>query len=247
MKVLRKLTYLRKSTPRYMLYAELGRYELSITIKTRMICFWNRIITGKQSKLSYQIYKYMLELPNFHSNWIKCIKNILTEIGRIDIWNNQENIQSKNLDCVVKQALLDQNLQQWNSSLQNSIKGTNYSIFKESIQLEEYLLNLKKPDWLNFLKFRTGNHFFPCETGRWSNIDINERRCNLCNHSDVGDEYHYLLQCPFFSHERINYIKPYYYRRPNILKFKQLLSIKSLKTLQKLCAFIKIILKNVKY
>ena len=53
---LRNITKARKSTPHYMLYAELGRYPLDITIKSRMIGFWNRIVTGNDSKLSYLLY-----------------------------------------------------------------------------------------------------------------------------------------------------------------------------------------------
>ena len=54
---LRKITKVRNSTPMYMLYAELGRYPIEITIKCRMIGFWNRIITGKQGKLSFILYQ----------------------------------------------------------------------------------------------------------------------------------------------------------------------------------------------
>lgn len=38
----------KKSTPNIMLYAELGRYPSYILIKSRMICFWKRLMCGKQ-------------------------------------------------------------------------------------------------------------------------------------------------------------------------------------------------------
>ena len=57
---LRKLTGACKSTPLYMLYGELGRYPLEIIIKTRMVSFWNKLIMGKENKLSMKIYRYML-------------------------------------------------------------------------------------------------------------------------------------------------------------------------------------------
>ena len=50
---LRTITKTKKSTPHYMLFAELGRYPLDITVKIRMIGFWTRIISGKETKLSY--------------------------------------------------------------------------------------------------------------------------------------------------------------------------------------------------
>lgn len=96
-----------------MLYAELGRYPLIIAIKTRMINYWNQLIIGKQSKLAVQIYKLMLNLPNFQSKWLQSIKNTLNEVGKIDIWNNQNNIQSNSFKKLIKQTLIDQNHQKW--------------------------------------------------------------------------------------------------------------------------------------
>ena len=51
--LLRNITKSRKSTPLYMIYAELGRSPIEITIQSRIISFWNRTICGKKSKLSF--------------------------------------------------------------------------------------------------------------------------------------------------------------------------------------------------
>ena len=47
---LRNITRLRKSTPIYMIYAELGRTPLDIQIKSRMIGFWISLINGNGNK-----------------------------------------------------------------------------------------------------------------------------------------------------------------------------------------------------
>ena len=46
-----------KSTPNFMVYAELGRYPLSISIKIRMITFWANIVNCNISKLSGILYR----------------------------------------------------------------------------------------------------------------------------------------------------------------------------------------------
>ena len=69
---LRKLTKARRSTPILFLYGELGRYPIS-----RMISYWYRLITGKESKIALQIYKYMLNQPIQNFMWINKIKEIL--------------------------------------------------------------------------------------------------------------------------------------------------------------------------
>ncbi|MEW8152430.1 MAG: reverse transcriptase family protein [Candidatus Thiodiazotropha endolucinida] len=241
---LRKITKTRKSTPHYMLYAELGRYPIDIIIKSRMIGFWNRIISGPQSKLSYLLYTVINNTPNFESKWLTHIKKILNDTGRFDFWLTQSNIHCYSLGKIVKRILIDQNLQNWHSSLQHSSKGINYQLFKNDVNLEPYFLLLQPKHFIPLVKFRTGNHYFPIETKRWEGIPLNQRRCTLCNCNDIADEFHYLINCSYFSTQRQKYIQRYYYIRPNILKYKELLALTSTIKLKKLCVFIKILLNH---
>ena len=73
---LRSITKLRKSTPVYMLYAELGRTPIEIQIKTRMIGFWISLVNGNNSKFSRKLYNIMLTDSGSGRNykWINYIK-----------------------------------------------------------------------------------------------------------------------------------------------------------------------------
>ena len=103
----RKITKTRKSTPLYMLYAELGGYPLAITIKTRVIGFWNKLICGKFTKLSFLFYQVLKCTENLNSKWIDHVKNILCNAGRNDLWLNQTRIASSSLKHIIKQILHD--------------------------------------------------------------------------------------------------------------------------------------------
>ena len=76
----------------------------------------------------------------------------------------------------------------------------NYRIFKDTFGFEDYFNILDENDFLIFCKFRTANHRLPIECGRWQNLERENRKCNLCN-SDIGDEFHYILKCPFLENE----------------------------------------------
>ena len=121
-------------------------------------------------------------------------------------------------------------------------RSKNYKLFKESIALEKYFLLLPPKQYITLMKFRTSNHRFPVETYRWVGIPLSERKCTLCDKDDIADELHYLLICPHFSAQRSIYIDTYYYRRPNILKFKELLSSTSCTQLKRLCKFVEIVI-----
>ena len=79
---LHKITNLRKSTPIYMLHAELGRYPMDITIKTRMIGYWISLVNGGNSKIAKTLYN--MHFNELHKGrdlkWISFIKNILVSV-----------------------------------------------------------------------------------------------------------------------------------------------------------------------
>lgn len=207
-----------------MLCAELGRHPLDLQIKQKMINYWTRLVTGKTSKLSYQLYLYMLN-SNFQFKWLNCIQTILNNCGMNYLLHEHLYFLPKNTSKIVKSRLNDQYFQNWHSQLQLSSKGINYNLFKSNIEFENYIHVLYGKLFFNMFKFRTSNHKFPIEKGRWENIDHADRKCNLCQKNDIGDEFHYLLVCPFFKSERNHAVDRYYYRNPNIIKFKELLSV----------------------
>jgi hypothetical protein len=69
-----------------------------------------------------------------------------------------------------------------------------------------------------FCSFRLNNHKLPVEYGRWNNIHRELGICNLCNTADLGDEFHYLLKCDYFSEKKKTCIAKKYFKNCNILK-----------------------------
>ncbi len=60
-----------------MVYGELGAFPLDIYIKSRMIRYWSRLISGKHTKLCFIMYQCLLELDRlglYTSSWLACIK-----------------------------------------------------------------------------------------------------------------------------------------------------------------------------
>jgi hypothetical protein len=66
------------------------------------------------------------------------LEKILNETGFSNIWQTQTFKSIEWLKQSIKQTLLDQFLQDWNSSVHNSPKETNYRIFKTDFKFEEY-------------------------------------------------------------------------------------------------------------
>ena len=151
-----------------------------------MVNFRVKLLTGKISKLSYNFYLFLSHSNDVTSKWIRFIKSILNSSGRSDIWFRQPNQISFPLGKLINQNLQEQFLQTWNSQLDNSSKGRNYSLFKSDISCETYITVLNGHMLHTMLKFRTSNHKLPIEVGRWNNTEISYRKCNLCQLNDTG-------------------------------------------------------------
>jgi hypothetical protein len=57
-----------------------------------------------------------------------------------------------------------------------------------------------------------------------NNIDRVNRICNKCDNITIGDEYHNIMECEHFSNFKNRFIVTNLRERPNILKFKQIMS-----------------------
>ncbi len=56
MKFLKQVLRVHKNTSNDMVYGDLGVFPLDIYIKRRMIGYWSRLISGKNTKLCYVMY-----------------------------------------------------------------------------------------------------------------------------------------------------------------------------------------------
>ena len=107
-----------------------------------------------------------------------------------------------------------------------------------------FLNILEDKDIYTLCRFRTTNHRLPIETGRWNGIERENRKCLKCNNNCIGDEYHYILECKLFENNRKKLIDKNLWQRPNILKFKEIMSCTNKFKLEKLCRFIRQINKS---
>ena len=228
-----------------MLYGELGQYPISISTKARMIGFWQRIINGKTDKISYKLYKILLAIHQqdlFHSKWLLSIKNILHECDKEQVWSNQE--APLNISKIVKLKLIEMYKSSWKESVFQSPKCLNYRIFKYNFGHEKYFVVLPDDLALAFFHFRSLNHKFPIEWGRYEGIAQDDRICELCSLHKLGDEYHHVLECSYFDDLRTLYLPRDLFFRPNTVMFENLMCSNDTHRLFKVSKYCKVVLKT---
>ena len=86
-------------------------------------------------------------------------------------------------------------------------------------------------------------YYVNLETGRWFNIERDDRICHLCN-SHVGDEFHYIFNFTSLSAERNDYIASYYTNRASAFSFFHLFSTQTTHFCVN-CKYLQIVIERV--
>ena len=246
---MRKMLKLHKSTPVCMLIGELGLKNISEYIENRMLNFWCNIATGDDSKISSILYKWikiLYDQNKFKSVWLDNIKTTLDNIGMSNLFHNTANINRIWFKNAIKLKLNDIYNQRWGESMFNSDTCLNYRAMTVQKQLQKYLVKLPRQYMYAMCKLKCANHKMPIVIGRYSNIPVDERICNICQLNEIGDEFHYLFKCSYFNEHRCKFVKRYYYIHPNMHKMTQLFNDTNDKELINLAKFINIIITHFK-
>ena len=215
-----------KLTPNCILYGELGRYPITIQIKSRMVGFWQRIVNEKQDKIAHRLYKILLTMHEgdfFRSKWLLSVKNGLILSGNQHARDLQANVPL-GLAKLVEMKLIENFKQERGDTVSHSSKCINNRIFKTELEFEQYFNLLPNDLATAVCHFRSLNHKLPIEYGRLWGVERDDRTCELCFLNKLGDEFHYLFECSYFKDQRRKYLPRDLSRHPNTFKFRTLMN-----------------------
>ena len=245
--VMRKFLKLHKSTPMCMINGELGLKEVSEFIENRMMNFWFQIETGEESKISSILYKWLKILHNkniYSSPWINKVETTLEHMGMSFLFDVVTNTKKGWFKNNTKLRLNNIYVHKWSESVFNNSVCINYRAMTVVKKTQTYILKLPKKYVYILCKFKCANHHLPIVKGRYTDTPVHERTCPLCTINDIGDEFHYLFNCTFFTAQRVKYIMRYYYTQPNTSKMMQLFESTDYSEMIKLAKFADIIMRH---
>ena len=242
MQFCKQILGVKRQTQNGFIYGELGRLPLSQYRIYAIIKYWLKILRARETKYVKYCYDMMLndlELHPHKNNWASDVKQVLDKLGLSYVWINQ-CVENENIFLsIVKQRIKDCYIQTWNGNINTSSRANSYKLFCD-FGFKHYLkcITIKKFRCA-LAKIRLSSHRLNIETGRWNRpnpIPIHERKCSFCDH--LEDEYHFILECPLYATLRKTYICSYYTKRPNVVKFSELMKTENDKHIQKLSNFI---------
>jgi hypothetical protein len=224
---LKRILGVKRSTVCAVVYRELARLPMQTFRKIRILKFWIKLLSS-DNIIIQNVYKTLLnecDKPRCN-NWLSNVRSLLCELGMQDVWLNQGPNNVSMCLSLCRQRLTDTLIQSVDSVINDSPKCILYKHLSVTWSMQCYL---SKPGLLvsgrkAITKLRLSAHKLQIECGRYQGTDRADRKCEHCDSNDIEDEFHFVLTCPKYKELREQFIKPYYYRRPNMQKCIQLLN-----------------------
>ena len=207
---LRQILGVNKKSTNMAIFSEVGKYPICIRIYEQIFKYWIRVSTSSNDLLREAYQTSVIRKDK--QCWTKIV-NFLRQTIKITKCPNID--KSKNNDLIKSFKVgLRKHFEAWWTK-QAVPTGTNkldfFYRFKKCFKYEPYLDNLPRHLRTDITKFRISNHCLPIEIQRYRKkrkIRL-ERKCDICNLDECGDEIHYLLRCTNseISHSRDEFMK----------------------------------------
>lgn len=158
--------------------------------------YWNRLINMNSTRLTKAIFEE--DYRRNSRNWSARLSDILIEHGCYEYFERKEQIVLPDFQRLLKESYI----MKWRNIVQSKPKLRTYNQIKDSFETEEYVKYINNRSERSILaQFRCGILPLELETGRYRNIDVNNRFCFHCTNL-VEDEIHFALVCPLYNAER---------------------------------------------
>lgn len=227
----------RSQTSNVAVMGELGRFPLTILCRERLLKQYLKIMKNPNS-LMYNVF-FDLKSTNIlisNNSWALSVKNLLNDLGFAFLYDPVNFDVNTDYFPMLKQRLRDQYLQEWSDTVDNQPKLDYYKKFKTEFCYEKYLDIVDNSNFRKELsRFRLSAHNLEIESGRFENIDRDNRKCKICN-INVESEYHFLLVCPKYRDIRRKCCINSSF--PSLKKFYCIMSSKKHKTIRNVAKFV---------
>ena len=112
-----------------MVYGEVGKVPLQVTVDKQLISYWLRLLNKDESTLAHIIYIIVLSLfvrDEFKVKWLCRVKYIIDSCGLSYLWFNQNKIDTKQSKQILHNRIEDIALQNWYTDVFTSSMCTIY-------------------------------------------------------------------------------------------------------------------------
>ena len=167
------------------LFPSLSRYLPRIRL-------WNRLLKMDTGRITRKIFEWDYNLCR--NNWSSEMKKLFDTLN-VDVFNDKSLLDPNGIEDKLY-SLMEK---KWKEEIIKKPKLRTYRLFKNNVHTEEFVSNIRcRRERSLFSQFRHGILPLKIETGRFKNIQLQDRICEYCDLQEVEDETHFLCNCTLY-------------------------------------------------
>ena len=162
--------------------------------------YWNRLCKLDVSRLTRRVFDWDRQYSYRRGTWTYHVRHLLYSIDCEELFDSPSPCDPDLADSY----LIQLDSQDWDINRYKSQKLRYYNLYKYEKGNEDYLnLDISKYQRSILAQFRCGILPLQIEVGRYRNVPLCDRLCEVCDTNSVEDEIHFLCECPCYSDLRI--------------------------------------------
>ena len=179
--------------------SELGIFPFYLDIIKNVLKYWHRLENVDQNSLLFDALECSKDTNSASNSWYNTVKHI-SDVLDIPLSSSAVMKQSA-FKSKLSKILKEKYLNEWYSVKQAYSVGKldTYTKIKNHFGFEKYLNSLSFPYRRDITRLRISSHRLSIEIGRYARLDRTDRLCSKCTLGVLGDEIHFLLECPAFN------------------------------------------------
>ena len=168
--------------------------------KLLLLKYWNRLCNLDDSRITKKIFNWDRRFCNNRGTWSYCVKHLFSEIDCEDLFHSVAPCDIDHAQSIIIDVC---DTGDWDIGRYKSQKLRYYNLYKYDKSPEEYLyFNISKYQRSLFAQFRCGILPLEIEVGRYRDIPLENRLCQVCKTDIIEDEIHFLCQCMKYAEIR---------------------------------------------
>ena len=137
--ILFKILHLIPSTPSCMVYGEVGKLPLQVTIDKRLMSSWLRLLNKEESSLAHIVYMIAHSLfvcDVYKAMWLCRVKNIVDNCGLSYLWLNQSMIDINQAKQLIHTIIEEVTLHNWYTYISTLSMCKMYRLISKQLNLK---------------------------------------------------------------------------------------------------------------
>ena len=153
-----------------------------------------------ESRLTKKVFNWDLTFCNKKGTWSYGVKHLFNEFDGEELFHSAAPCNIDHARSIIMDVI---DTGDWDVGRYKSPKLRYYNLYKYEKSPEEYLyFNITKYQRSLFAQFRCGILPLEIEVGRYRDIPLEKRLCQVCKCNTVEDEIHFLCQCSKYDEIR---------------------------------------------